>query len=620
MVKLTSLAVLTGFVALALSSTKAAPQPRHVAQDARDINTDAAPLDYNSNVKRHTVVYNVPEHISLSVKSVDATETALRLAQHLVGDNLAQSSLRVRDDSYFDKYHGLWHIYLKQQVNGVDVFNGGLHAVVAESGELQSYSHNLYTGEQPSLLTQALPVTECQAPHHVKRSGNRQMAFHAPKIDLLAPESALYGFLAAASPDPTMSLAFAQVAQADRSSSYSGAPASEADFKPKKIPNVPTTTGDVDASLVYLITDDCLVLTHRFEVPLEDNEYETYVDASTGKIHAVADWVSGGTARTPSLARPDFSQYKHAASQSPHATAHDEEEETKEPTYRVFQWGENDPSEGKRTSESARHDPEVSPFGWHAHPSSRKPFKDAKDGTLYTDGNLTKYKDTRGNNVFVSWGGITNDDAWDLDIPRPLGKVVNGSRTFDYPYPWRKADKEHKQLDPKVYADASQVQVSGGKGTVRSEPNSGRPYVRSPTTVLTTCPDLNSNFFDFAPLSSLPYPSIQLFYTINEYHDLLVHLGFDGAAGNFELYSEQGKDGDPVIAFAQSKNGRNNADFSTPPDGRYGRMRMYKWSGIEKAEGSKSIQLRGEKVSFPDSCVPFPFGSLGTVPAANNDL
>lgn len=155
---------------------------------------------------------------------------------------------------------------------------------------------------------------------------------------------------------------------------------------------------------------------------------------------------------------------------------------------------------------------------------------------MYVDGDLVKYKDTRGNNVFVSWGGISNEDAFDPALPRPAGTIINGSRTFDYPYPWRKADLAGEQLDPKVYANASQV---------------------------------------------------QLFYTINEFHDLLVHYGFDGPSGNFEEVNKQGgKDGDPVIAFAQSKAGSNNADFTTPPDGRSGRMRMYTWSGHPQRDGS----------------------------------
>lgn len=69
----------------------------------------------------------------------------------------------------------------------------------------------------------------------------------------------------------------------------------------------------------------------------------------------------------------------------------------------------------------------------------------------------------------------------------------------------------------------------------------------------------------------------QLFYTANMYHDLLYVLGFNEAAGNFETNNNGlgGKAGDAVILNAQDGAGTDNADFSTPPDGQAGRMRMF---------------------------------------------
>jgi extracellular elastinolytic metalloproteinase len=72
----------------------------------------------------------------------------------------------------------------------------------------------------------------------------------------------------------------------------------------------------------------------------------------------------------------------------------------------------------------------------------------------------------------------------------------------------------------------------------------------------------------------------QLFFTGNEYHDLLYTLGFNEEAGNFQI-SNQGKGGsgsDFAILNAQDGSGTNNANFATPPDGSPGRMRMYIWT------------------------------------------
>lgn len=72
----------------------------------------------------------------------------------------------------------------------------------------------------------------------------------------------------------------------------------------------------------------------------------------------------------------------------------------------------------------------------------------------------------------------------------------------------------------------------------------------------------------------------QLFYTANTYHDLLHTLGFNEAAGNFEVNNNGagGRGNDEVILNTQDGSGTNNANFATPPDGQNPRMRMYIWN------------------------------------------
>ncbi|KAJ4323555.1 hypothetical protein N0V84_004296 [Fusarium piperis] len=72
----------------------------------------------------------------------------------------------------------------------------------------------------------------------------------------------------------------------------------------------------------------------------------------------------------------------------------------------------------------------------------------------------------------------------------------------------------------------------------------------------------------------------QLFYTANKYHDLLHLLGFNEAAGNFEINNngQGGIGNDFVILNSQDGSGTNNANFATPADGSPGRMRMYLWT------------------------------------------
>jgi hypothetical protein len=98
---------------------------------------------------------------------------------------------------------------------------------------------------------------------------------------------------------------------------------------------------------------------------------------------------------------------------------------------------------------------------------------------------------------------------------------------------------------------------------------------------------LNNRVFDF-PLDLTQAPSTyrsatvtQLFYWSNWTHDKLYQLGFNEAAGNFQVdnFGRGGAGNDAVVAEAQDGGGTNNANFSTPPDGSAPRMQMYIFNG-----------------------------------------
>lgn len=74
---------------------------------------------------------------------------------------------------------------------------------------------------------------------------------------------------------------------------------------------------------------------------------------------------------------------------------------------------------------------------------------------------------------------------------------------------------------------------------------------------------------------------IQMFYTVNLYHDELYKLGFTEAAFNFQNdnFGRGGAGGDRISSEGQDSSGTNNANFSTPPDGVRGRMQMYRFTG-----------------------------------------
>lgn len=73
---------------------------------------------------------------------------------------------------------------------------------------------------------------------------------------------------------------------------------------------------------------------------------------------------------------------------------------------------------------------------------------------------------------------------------------------------------------------------------------------------------------------------VNAFVSANRMHDLLLHYGFDEAAGNFQSvnFSGQGAANDPVQVMVQ-RNGLNAAFFTCPVDGAMPSMRLHLWDG-----------------------------------------
>ncbi len=100
----------------------------------------------------------------------------------------------------------------------------------------------------------------------------------------------------------------------------------------------------------------------------------------------------------------------------------------------------------------------------------------------------------------------------------------------------------------------------------------------------TTSPDGGStmNFeYNFnqplGPRPNLNAATTNLFYVNNMMHDVMLAHGFTEPAGNFQYKNATGTGAgnDPVRAESQDGFARNNANFSTPPDGAMPTMQMY---------------------------------------------
>ncbi|MBL8205401.1 MAG: M36 family metallopeptidase [Blastocatellia bacterium] len=111
-------------------------------------------------------------------------------------------------------------------------------------------------------------------------------------------------------------------------------------------------------------------------------------------------------------------------------------------------------------------------------------------------------------------------------------------------------------------------------------------------------PTVQASNSDFAfPLDLAKAPTTEdnqkaaqanLFYWTNRFHDILYSFGFTETAGNFQTdnFNLGGQSNDAIQADAQDGSGFNNANFTTPPDGRAGRMQMFLWNGSPQLDGS----------------------------------
>ncbi|KAF1844891.1 extracellular metallo proteinase 1 [Cucurbitaria berberidis CBS 394.84] len=160
--------------------------------------------------------------------------------------------------------------------------------------------------------------------------------------------------------------------------------------------------------------------------------------------------------------------------------------------------------------------------------------------------------------------------AWGLNDP------TEGARTI-VTNPW---DIKASEFTWQGTGTTTYDTTRGNNGIAQSNPSGGSAYLNN---FRPSSPTQNFNYpytTAMSPPSSYVNASIvQLFYTANEYHDLVHLLGFNERAGNFEVNNngQGGVGNDLVILNTQDGSGTNNANFATPPDGQPGRMRMYIW-------------------------------------------
>jgi subtilase family serine protease len=102
-----------------------------------------------------------------------------------------------------------------------------------------------------------------------------------------------------------------------------------------------------------------------------------------------------------------------------------------------------------------------------------------------------------------------------------------------------------------------------------------------------------------APFGSAASAESALFFALNFAHDFFYDLGFDEAAGNFQVnnFGRGGVGGDAIAGVARA-DGRNNATFQPEPEGTSPIISMFLWDGTgcwsQDVDGDGTVDLDGD--------------------------
>ncbi|SFQ65087.1 M36 family metallopeptidase [Hymenobacter arizonensis] len=119
-----------------------------------------------------------------------------------------------------------------------------------------------------------------------------------------------------------------------------------------------------------------------------------------------------------------------------------------------------------------------------------------------------------------------------------------------------------------------------------------------------------------------------LFYWNNMLHDVMMSKGFDEVSGNFQYknITNLGRGNDFVRAESQDGSRRNNASFTSPPDGTPGLMQMYLWDNEAAntltitAPTSAAGTYKFNTASFGPLLSTLPNGLCGDIVAVNDGV
>ncbi|KAI9219835.1 Fungalysin metallopeptidase-domain-containing protein [Blastocladiella britannica] len=286
--------------------------------------------------------------------------------------NILASDFRVSD--IVPLSNGGSAVHLRQVINGLDVANGNINVNVDGHGRVFSFGDAFFRGARPA----APPTTVAPGEAHTNSVATKV----SPQAGFEKLAAAVGLSLDGKSIDvqPVVSV-----------QSVGGKPAQK-----KWTIKTDAAQSDVPVKYAYIQNGDALKLVYNYVVELDHAWYNAHVDATTGTVEHLADWVADAT-------------------------------------YSGVPVGQASPDDGGLKTVTAQLggviDTAASPFGWH------------------DQGNGKKFTDTRGNNAFAQ-DNPTGGNNW-INNKRP-----DGGANLDFT-----KYKPDLSKDPKTYTAGSTAQL-----------------------------------------------------------------------------------------------------------------------------------------------------------------
>ncbi|KAI9224942.1 Fungalysin metallopeptidase-domain-containing protein [Blastocladiella britannica] len=225
-------------------------------------------------------------------------------------------------------------VHLRQVINGLDVANANINVNVDKHGRVISHGDSFFRGARPA------------APPTTVKSGQAHTASAGTKV---SPQSGFEKFAAA------VGLPLAGKSIDVQPKAVVGVAAAGKPIHKQWTIKTDAALSDVPVKYAYVQNGDSLKLVYNYAVELDNAWYNAHVDATTGAVEHIADWVSDAS-------------------------------------YSAVPVGQLNPNDGGIKTVTVQVgsgiDKAASPLGWHAQ-STTKSFTDTRGNNVYAQENLS---------------------------------------------------------------------------------------------------------------------------------------------------------------------------------------------------------------------------------------